>query len=87
MSNFLPSLNDLIYSKTSSFCADLKFTKFLLGNSLRLAGKILALVEIMVLDDLCQGRPSKAKATNFGLRATAKARINITGSVKLVADG
>jgi len=52
-----------------------------------LAGKILALVEIMVLGDLCQGRPSKAKATNFGLRATAKARINITGSVKLVADG
>jgi len=35
------------------------------GISLRLEGKILVLVK---LDDLCQGRPSKAKAKNFASR-------------------
>ena len=31
------------------------------GNSLRLAGKILVLVKLNGLDDLCEGRPYKAK--------------------------
>jgi len=30
--------------------------------------------QINVLDDLCQDQPSKAKATNFGFKANAKAK-------------
>ena len=62
---------------------DLKFTKFLVGKSLRLAGKILVLVKLMALTiyakaDLLRPRPrtcsreAKAKATNFGFKAKAK---------------
>jgi len=35
------------------------------GNSLRLARKSTGISQINGLDDLCQGRPSKAKAKDF----------------------